>query len=71
MTAPTDSSADAAAGPLGWLLLWPERIGEAVWAAVAVGLDLLYLLANALGGVLVVLRTPYFWRSLVQQLYFT
>jgi phospholipid/cholesterol/gamma-HCH transport system permease protein len=66
----TDSGVAAAGGLVGWLLHALYRIGDAVWAALAVLLDLLYLLANALGGV-VALRTPYFWRSLTQQLYFT
>lgn len=55
---------------MAWLLHVLYQIGDTVWAAFAVLLDLLYLLANALGGV-VALGTPYFWRSLIQQLYFT
>jgi len=54
----------------GWLLDAFYDIGDALWSAGAVVADMLYLLANALGGVVVV-RMPYFWRSLTQQLYFT
>lgn len=47
-----------------------ERLGTTVVSAMAVVLDMLYLLANALGAG-TALRTPYFGRSLIQQLYFT
>jgi phospholipid/cholesterol/gamma-HCH transport system permease protein len=64
------AGADQAGGPMHWLWHALYRTGDAVWGAVVVLLDLMYLLANALGGA-VALRTPYFWRSLTQQLYFT
>lgn len=70
MAVQTDSSAQEAVGPLGWLLDSLYEIGDALWSAVAVAADMLYLLGNALAGV-VAMRAPYFWRSLTQQLYFT
>ena len=70
MAAETHTQSKDAGGPVAWLLHALEHIGDTVWAAFAVLMDLLYLLANALGGA-VVLGTPYFWRSLIQQLYFT
>jgi phospholipid/cholesterol/gamma-HCH transport system permease protein len=53
-----------------WLLDALYTIGHWLLSAIAVMADMLYLLGNALAG-MVTLRTPYFWRSLTQQLYFT
>ena len=58
------------AGLRGWLADVLYEVGDTLWGAVGVVLDMLYLLANALGGLSAV-RQPYFWRSLIQQLYFT
>lgn len=70
MAIPTDAEDANAGSGVHRLLQLPERIGGAVWSAVRVAQDMLYLLANSLSGA-AALRSPYFWRSLIQQLYFT
>ena len=70
LVAQTQGDTEQAGSLTGWLLDALYGVGDALWSAVAVVADMLYLLANALGGAMA-LRTPYFWRSLTQQLYFT
>lgn len=61
---------EQAVGISGALLNGLYQVGDWVWGGVAVVGELLYMLANALGGLSADSR-PYFWRSLIQQLFFT
>lgn len=55
---------------MAWLLDGLYAIGHALLNALNEVADMLFLLGNTLAG-LATLRNPYFWHSLIQQLYFT